>query len=427
MKTLYPGDKDYRVYLIKLALTRALDCNPDFTDIYDESFRNCVVRFQEAKGLKPDGIIGPITFYNALPYLYGFTLYRVAEGDNYSKLASDYRTTIEALRLANPDISPDNLPIGTRLVIPYDFPLVTDKIPYSYELCQYILYGLVARYPFLDVERAGSSVMGKSLYAVKIGRGRREYFYNASHHANEWITTPLLLKFLEEYAKAYVNGKDIGGYGARLLYNTASLYIMPLVNPDGVDLVTGAIDKEDEYYLRAVEISKKYPSIPFPNGWKANISGFDLNLNYPALWEEAKKIKEGLGFTSPAPRDFVGFSPLDAPESRAVYDFTLRKNFLLTLSYHTQGEVIYWKFLDYEPERALEIANEFARLSGYQVAEVPRVSGYAGYKDWFILNYNLPGYTIEVGRGINPLPISDLNSIYEKNEGILTYPLGNME
>ena len=426
MRTLYPGDRDYRIYLVKLALSRAFDKEFDFTDTYEESFKGDVINFQEAKGLKKDGVIGPLTFLNTLPYLYGFTLYRVVEGDTFSSIAPLYKTTIEAIKAANPDINPDNLLPGARLVIPYSFNLVTDKIPYSYELCQYILYGLVARYPFLELERAGSSVMGKSLYFLKIGRGKREFFYNASHHANEWITTPLLLKFSEEYLKAYTEGKTIGAYGARLLYNTSSLYLMPLVNPDGVDLVTGACDKEDEYCKRAVEISKNYPSISFPDGWKANISGFDLNLNYPAMWEEAKRIKGDLGFTRPAPRDFPGFSPLDAPESRAVYEFTLKRDFLLSVSYHTQGEVIYWKFLDFEPSGAYETAVEFSKSSGYRISDVPKASAYAGYKDWFILNYNRPGFTIEAGRGVNPLPIAEFNRIYEKNIGILTYPMGNL-
>ena len=31
--------------------------------------------------------------------------------------------------------------------------------------------------------------------------------------------------------------------------------------------------------------------------------------------------------------------------------------------------------------------------------------GDCDYKDWFILNYNRPGFTIEVGLGTNPIPI----------------------
>ena len=46
-------------------------------------------------------------------------------------------------------------------------------------------------------------------------------------------------------------------------------------------------------------------------------------------------------------------------------------------------------------------------------------SGYAGYKDWFILQFDLPGYTIEVGKGTNPLPLSQFDEIYRDNVGIL--------
>lgn len=51
--------------------------------------------------------------------------------------------------------------------------------------------------------------------------------------------------------------------------------------------------------------------------------------------------------------------------------------------------------------------------------DTPFASSFAGYKDWFIQNYNLPGYTIECGFGNNPLPISQFNTIYAENEGIL--------
>ena len=111
--------------------------------------------------------------------------------------------------------------------------------------------------------------------------------------------------------------------------------------------------------------------------------------------------------------------PLSAVESKSVYDFTKAHNFRLTLSYHTQGEVMYWKFLDYNPEGSFDIALKFKSTSGYTVEETPISSGYAGYKDWFIMEYNLPGYTIEAGRGTNPLPLSQFMKIYNDNKGIL--------
>ena len=111
--------------------------------------------------------------------------------------------------------------------------------------------------------------------------------------------------------------------------------------------------------------------------------------------------------------------PLTEPEALAVYNFTVTHNFSLAIAYHTQGKEIYWQFLNYTPPRGFEIANAFAETSGYTVADVPYASSFAGYKDWFIQNYNRPGYTIESGIGQNPLPISQFSEIYKDNIGIL--------
>lgn len=133
----------------------------------------------------------------------------------------------------------------------------------------------------------------------------------------------------------------------------------------------------------------------FPNYifliWKLiNLTGVDLNLQFPAGWENAKEIKYAQGFNKPAPRDFVGFGPLTEPEALAIYDFTLSHNFDLIISYHTQGQEIYWNFQNINPPRGYEIGTYFANSSGYLLADVPYNSSFAGFKDWFILNFNRP-------------------------------------
>lgn len=300
--------------------------------------------------------------------------------------------------------------------------LVPTEQLYSSELNRTVIESLVERYPFVMTGSIGKSVMGKEIPFLRIGIGTTPVFYNASFHANENITTPVLLKFAAEYAQAVATGRDFYGVDVKWLYHTFQLYLVPMVNPDGVDLANGFLTEGSEY-MRATQIAAAYPQIPFPTGWKANISGIDLNLQFPAGWENARDIKFAQGFVSPAPRDYVGEAPLTAPESIAVYEFTRQHDFALILAYHTQGEVIYWKYLDYEPENSYRIARYFGAVSGYTVEETPSESGYAGYKDWFIQDYDRPGYTIEVGRGINPLPMSDFNTIYEDNIGIL---LGGM-
>lgn len=121
----------------------------------------------------------------------------------------------------------------------------------------------------------------------------------------------------------------------------------------------------------------------------------------------------------PSPRDFVGFGPLTEPESLAIYNFTLIHNFRLIIAYHTQGQEIYWNFQNINPPQGFEIGQKFANASGYLLTEVPYNSSFAGYKDWFIQEYNRPGYTIEAGIGENPLPISQFDEIYRNNLGIL--------
>ena len=421
-ETLRTGSSGPMVELLQLGLGRA-GAEPGKTDgIFGRQTANAVIRFQSANGLMTDAVAGPDTWNALTPWLTGYIMHTVRRGDTFYRLSQRYNTSIPAMETANPGIDPLNLRIGARITIPLNFEVVPTDIRYTSVLTELLIRGLRRRYPFLSVGSAGQSVMGRPLSYIRMGTGDNRVFYNASHHANEWITTPLLMKFLEDYAYAYSRGGEIFNTSAEELYETSSLYLMPLVNPDGVDLVNGYLTSGG-YYNDARAISADYPGIPFPDGWKANISGVDLNLQYPAGWENARSIKFSQGFVSPAPRDYVGDSPLEAPESRAVYDFTRMRDFSLTLSYHTQGEVIYWKYLDYQPENSYEIARQFASVSGYSAELTPSESGYAGYKDWFIMTYNRPGYTIEAGRGTAPLPLDQFSTIYNDNIGILVLGL----
>jgi len=101
-----------------------------------------------------------------------------------------------------------------------------------------------------------------------------------------------------------------------------------------------------------------------------------------------------------------------------MYDFTLHFSPALTLSYHTQGGEIYRDFQKFVPDGAEALAADFAGLSGYDVREPAPFSSFAGYKDWFIQAFRRPGFTVEAGRGCNPLPLSALPSLYRENLGI---------
>ena len=287
------------------------------------------------------------------------------------------------------------------------------------ERCDETIDALLEAYPFLRSELLTTTAFGRPVRTLVIGEGDRKVIYSAAHHANEWITTPVLLKFVEDLAEAVDSDGTLYGVNAKNIVEAATIYIVPMVDPDGVDLVTGAIPTGTLEYETARRLGENYPNIPFPEGWKANLLGVDLNLQYPAGWLQAREIKFSQGFTKPGPRDYVGRAPLNQRESIALAGYTEAIDPALVLAYHTQGKVIYWQFRDYEVPGARELAEEFARLSGYALEDTPYESSFAGYKDWFIQNFRRPGYTIEVGAGENPLPIEQFDEIYRDNLGIL--------
>ncbi|MGI6176061.1 MAG: M14 family zinc carboxypeptidase [Christensenellales bacterium] len=426
METLYLGSTGPQVEYLQLALQRAGFDAGEIDGIFGMKTQLALQRFQRAKRLAADCVAGPQSWQRLLAYLLGYVVHSVRKGDSAAKIAHSFTTSAQAIETANPRLAQERLQPGQDIIVPLGFDIVPVSVRYSSKLLNIVMDGLKSRYPFITSQVIGHSVMGRQLHALQLGKGKTEVFYHAAHHANEWITVPLLLKFLENYAKAFVQKGKIYGIEATELYDNTTLYMTPLVNPDGVDLVTGALCSSTRYYAQAREYAKDYPDIAFPCGYKANINGVDLNLNYPAGWETAKEIKCAQGYVSPAPRDFVGPGPLSEPEACAVFAFTRSRDFTMTLSYHTQGKEIYWRYGCCKPAHSYELAQIFARASSYAVADPPENSSHAGYKDWFVMHYDRPGFTIEAGEGENPLPLSQFEEIYADNAGIMALGLKMM-
>ncbi len=414
METLRVGSTGPYVKLIQSLLSR-IGYNPGPVDgVFGNMTRQAVATYQRDNGLASDGVVGPDTWDSFLSILKGYDEYRVRPGDTLYNIALRYYTTVNAIMTANPGIDPNNLMIGQNLIVPYGIDVVFTDIDYTYTIMEMNIMALQARYPFLETGTIGTSVLGKNLYYIRIGNGPREVSYNGAHHSLEWITAPILMKFIENFSIAYSNRQSIRGYNLKQIFDSSSIYIVPMVNPDGVDLVLEGLNRDNPYYNELLKWNDT--GRPFSQVWNANIRGVDLNRNYPASWEEAKAQEAELGVTGPGPTRYGGPSPLSEPETQAMTKFTREHNFRLVIAYHTQGRVIYWKYKDIRTPGDLRIATIFGRATGYAVTDTPYAASFAGYKDWFIEDFRRPGYTFELGLGVNPLPITQFNTIYRNNE-----------
>lgn len=417
MRTLKRGSRGNDVMEIQSLLVKLGYYPGPIDGIFGLKTEEAIKKFQRNNGLTADGIIGTNTSKVLQGLLLGYENYTIKAGDTLFLIAQKYHISLATLLTANSGINPHTLQIGQVIKVPYSFDVVDTNINYTYEIMERDVLGLKSRYPFIEIGVAGKSVLGKNLYTLKLGNGPVEVFYNAAHHSLEWITSPMLMKYIENFAKAYTEGLPMHGYDLRDIWLQTTIYIMPMVNPDGVDLVLQGLQRDNPFYDQLIAWNNG--RMNFGEVWQANIRGVDLNHNYDASWQLSKQAEAEYGVHGPGPTRFSGQSPESEPESKAVADFTRTHNFRLVLAYHSQGEVIYWTYLNKTPPEARRIGEVFSQLSGYPLAEATGITSYAGYKDWFIDKYQRPGFTIEVGLGTNPLPISQFAKIYRDNEEVL--------
>lgn len=386
--TIRRGDTlTYYSQLFHISLQLILDSNPEFQPI----------QLQAGQKVKIPGFLTQE--------------YEIKQDDSFWALAQNQNLPLDAFLLVNPNVNPNNLQLGQIIQVPrrITWRMVQGKQNYDYHCLMQDLNRLEMVYPFIRTADIGTSALGAEIPEIVIGGGEKKIHYNGSFHANEWITTAALMTFVNDYLLSLTNNTPIGNVTASQLYRETLLSIVPMVNPDGVNLVLNGPPANEPWSSKVIELNNG--SLDF-SGWKANIRGVDLNDQFPAKWaeERARNPKQ------PGPRDYGGESPLTEPEAIAMAELTKSREFERVLAFHTQGEEIYWGFEGMEPPESVGMANEFGRVSGYK--PVQTIESYAGYKDWFIQEWRRPGFTVELGTGTNPLPLSQFDEIYKEALGI---------
>lgn len=263
--------------------------------------------------------------------------------------------------------------------------------------------------PNIRVQIYGRSVLGKRLYALQMGQGRNKILFAGAFHGMEHITSRLLMRFVWDFC-------EDGGINWDLL--KCRLVVVPMVNPDGVDIQIGG-------WRQAGCCSALVKRVSGGNTerWQANARGVDLNHNFDAGWCDLRERETEAGITGPAMTRFGGYYPESEKESHALASFVRNQKFCMALAFHTQGEEIYWDYGKCTPHESYDMAKAMAEVSGYTVSSPEGLASGGGFKDWFIECFRRPGFTIEAGKGQNPLPESDFDEIYERLKPLMIQAL----
>ncbi len=306
------------------------------------------------------------------------------------------------------------MPSKPSRILCYDRPMDWSELMKTIEI-------LSENYPFLTTTELGKSILGRSIPCLTLGNGRRSVLYVGAHHGMEWITSILLLRFVNELCQAIEDQKKICKISLKLLLEQYTLIVIPMLNPDGVEYQIHGVEESNPLFVRALSMNGGNSDF---SRWQANARGVDLNHNYNAGFREYKQLEAEQSIPCGAPTRYSGQEPESEPEVRALCDYIrFQKELRLVLTLHTQGEEIFYKSRGAFVSGTYPAISKIAELTGYSLSVADGLAAYGGLTDWCLQKLGIPALTLECGKGVNPLPLSDYGTIYSRlREGLFLAP-----
>ena len=275
----------------------------------------------------------------------------------------------------------------------------------NYENLSLAVKNFKKSYSNAKVFSLGRSVANRRIYCLGLGTLRRSRLYVGGTHGSEWLTTLALLRFANSLAENEALYDQLENCG---------VMIIPCLNPDGCEIATmgleGAHPKEN--------FIKRISKGDYAH-YNANLNGVDINHNFNAGFEKLKELERQKGITAPAPKQYGGEYPESEPETHALCTLCNLFEPEMAFSLHSQGEEIFYTYENYTPNESEKMAKKLAKVSGYAINEQSHLASHGGFKDWFLKEKHRPAFTIEMGKGQNPLDINDFEKFYEKLKPLL--------
>lgn len=279
---------------------------------------------------------------------------------------------------------------------------------YSYEQMLADMEKLQMQYPGLvGMEKIGDSELGRKIPALILGDPDAKYhvLIQGAMHGREHFTAWLAMALADH---TLLQGQ---------LSDDICYHIIPMSNPDGVEISqSGQLDSQQDAIYQQ-DLANGYTTASaaaYAQQWKANALGIDLNRNFSAGWEQS------LERPVPSSEKHRGAEPFSAAESRALRDYTLQYEFDATISIHSHGSVLYYRYGSKEPVNQLSYSLALAvrQETGYIPTSYDNTTG-AGYKDWAMDELGIPSLTVEIGSYTTPLAQRDIYNTFHRCKALL--------
>ena len=291
--------------------------------------------------------------------------------------------------------------------------IVNPYVTYTYDQMLEDVDYLANAYPeLIKPYSLGKSSEGREIIAFDLGKGSKKVVMCAAMHAREHIVTNFIMYMADSYALGYENSETRDNYNIRALLDNVTLTIIPMVNPDGINLVQHGYEstKDPEYVSGMKTNSYGY------KGWKANINGVDLNNNFDYLWHPKGSQPSYAGYGGP-------YAASEA-ETQVMRKFIDETDFDIFASLHTQGQVVYW--MDPNCDQSLKtkfkpLVDRICYETGFTEMPSDGTIGLSGYMTDYIRGCKQKmAMTIELCPYIGPYPYPE--SDFDK----VAYPVRNL-
>ena len=294
---------------------------------------------------------------------------------------------------------------------------------YTYQEMQVDLNILKTTYPQMQMDVLGNTIDGRQLYHVVVGNpsAPHKILVHGGIHAREYISSQLVMREIVTLLEMQKNTWLYHGQSVATLLQNTCIHFVPMVNPDGITLVQGGIDALNTQAAKTMVMSMAAQDqvtdlATYLRKWKNNINGVNLNRNFDAFWQEATPKVD-----HPSNMFYKGTRAESEVESKALANLCRQLRPDYTISYHTQGRVIYWYFGETGNYKAKGqyLANVVHQNTGYTISDTWSQTDAAGFKDWAVQKLDIPSVTIELGRGTSPVDESQITQMWTENDGIL--------